>query len=152
MAPKKIHIKQYVDCQKEAPAAAEITPGELLEEVDGKVQPHSSAGENCIPLVAKEEGYIGRSIDETYSEDDQVRYEVGHTGERFYMLLGAGEDVGKDDLLESAGNGALQAHDEPTADGDSSVIQVDAARFKAVEAVDNSGETEKTRIRVEVIK
>lgn len=151
--PNKITLKQFVATQKEAPAAAVITPGELLEETSaGKVQPHSSAGGNCVPLIPKAEDYIGNNIDESYSADDQVRYEVGYPGEEYYMFLAAGENVAEGDLLESNGAGAFQAHTLPTASGDSSDIYVDAARFKAAEVVDNSGGAEPIRIKVEVVK
>lgn len=156
MAPNKITLKQYVEAQKEAPAAIEVTPGELLEETSaGEVQPHSTAGGNCVPLIAKVEGYIGKNIDETYAAGDQVRYEAGHTGEEYHMFLAAGENVSQGDLLESAGNGAFQAHTPQSVDEGGTAtytIYQNAARFKAAESVDNSGGAEAVRIKVEVIK
>ena len=138
----KITLKQFVAAQKEAAAAGAIIPGYLVElKADGELQAHSTAAGDINGLyVAKAEDYIGNTIDEEYSAGDQVRYEVGHNGEEYNMLLAAGESVTKEDLLESAGDGTLQADTGS------------AARLKAVEVVDNSGGSEPTRIKVEVIK
>jgi len=138
----KITLKQFVAAQKEAAAAGAIIPGYLVElKADGELQAHSTgAGDINSLYIAKADDYIGKGIDEDYASGDQVRYEVGHNGEEYNMLLAVGESVTKDDLLESAGDGTLQADTGS------------AARLKAAETVDNSGGSEAVRIKVEVIK
>lgn len=119
----------------------DITPGMLCElpTVD-TIQPHSSAAGVPAPLiVAVEAAEVGRGIDDDYAVDgEEVNYAIVDSGEWFYGLLAAGEDISANDLLESAGDGTLQA--DTTGD-----------KFRALEAVDNSAGYEAVRIKVEVL-
>lgn len=122
-------------------AGQDITPGMLCEfsAVD-TVQPHSAAAGIPAPLiVAVEAPEVGRGIDDDYSVDgEEVNYGVFDSGEWFYGLLAAGEDIASNDLLESAGDGTLQA-------------DTTGAKFRALESVDNSAGYTPARIKVEVL-
>lgn len=130
-----------------------ITPGQLVEITSGdEIQEHSTAGGNAQPAFARAEEYAGGSIDDDYAVGDTVPYYVGRTGDRFYAFLADGEDVDIGDLLESDGNGDLQAHTPQAVDESGSAtytIYGQAARFKALEAKAPSGSN--TRIKIEVI-
>jgi hypothetical protein len=120
---------------------SDITPGMLCElpTVD-TIRPHSSAAGIPAPLiVATEATEVGRGIEDAYAVDgEEVNYAIVQQGEWFYGLLAAGEDIAANDLLESAGDGTLQADTS----GD---------KFRALEAVDNSAGYEAVRIKVEVL-
>src|SRR5687767_6336728 len=106
----------------------DITPGMLcqLSAVD-TIRPHNSAAGIPAPLiVAVEAPEVGRGIDDDYAVDgEEVNYAHLDSGEWFYGLLAAGEDIAANDILESAGDGTLRA--DTTGD-----------KFRALEAVDNS--------------
>ena len=122
-------------------AGVDITPGMLcqLSGVD-TIRPHNSAAGIPAPLiVAVEAPEVGRGIDDAYTVDgEEVNYAHVDSGEWFYGLLAAGEDIAANDILESAGDGTLQADTS----GD---------KFRALEAVDNSAGYEAVRIKVEVL-
>lgn len=150
--PNTITLKgKKISLRKEAVAAAVITPGELIEETAaGKVQPHSAAGGDAEPQFAIEQGFIGEDIDQDYSADETVQYRVFNRGAEVNAFLAAGNDVSPGDLLESDGNGALQAH-TPVNTGDTSTdIYTKAVVAKAKEALNNTS-GDPSRIKVEVI-
>lgn len=154
--PKKILLKGTgPHLQKEADVAVDIFPGMLAEkDANGEIKPHSSAGGNCVPYIVKEQGYIGNGIDDAYAVGDRATYIIPGKGEEVYAFLAAGENVDPTDVLESAGNGALQAHTPQNVDeggANTFTINLNAVKFKPVEAVDNSGGVERVRIKVEVI-
>lgn len=131
-----------------------ITPGDLIEiRTDGDVQSHSTAEGNSAGLVAlestSEESPAGtKQIDHDYDDGDSVRYARTKPGGLYYMWLDAGENVDAGDFLSSAGNGNLKAEAvtvDPTATTAESVAAA-AIQFQAVEDVDNSGGTTRTRI------
>jgi hypothetical protein len=147
MAYNTVKIKKYLDVIVEYVAAATITPGMLLEITSaGKVQAHSSAGQNVLGhIVALEDELQGNGIDDDYSADDPVQCWVTQRGEVAYMLLEDGEDVSIGDALESAGDGRLQKYvaDTETLGADSSgnitTIYTNQIVAVALEAVDLSG-------------
>ena len=120
---------------------SDITPG-MLCELSGvdTIRPHSAAAGIPAPLiVATEASEVGLGIDDAYAVDgEEVNYAIVQQGEWFYGLLAAGEDIAANDILESAGDGTLQADTS----GD---------KFRALEAVDNSAGYEPVRIKVEVL-
>ena len=153
--PKTIKLEVYDHNGYREGVAGEdnITPGMLLDiDANGDVIKHADEGENVVPYIAVENDYIGDDIDDDYMDEDQVRYHIGITGERYYAWLDAGENVSEGDLLESAGDGTLQGYTLPedTDGGTSGEIHVNAARFVAREDLDASGETDPQRIIVEV--
>ena len=109
MAKNTVILKDYLKIREEYEAAAAITPGYLIEMTSaGKVQAHSSAGQNMIHMFAIEDELQGNGISDAYSSGDQVQCWFPLRGDQVYALLEDGESVTKGDFLESAGNGNLQ--------------------------------------------
>lgn len=98
-------------------ASEAITPGDLCEFGGANdVQLHSTAGGNVRWLVALEQPWKEPSpalttlaIDVDYAIGEGVRLAQLRRGVVAYMTLASGQNVAKDALLESAGNGHLQA-------------------------------------------
>ena len=168
--PNTIILHAHDDSRtvKDGQAAAPITPGELVEitgenasaTVEHDLQPHGTAPStdtegSAMPRFAVELAKAGKGIDDDYAAGDHVEYRTFQTGEEPYAWLAAGESVAVDDPLESAGNGALQPHDGAATTGDGTggateTVYGGAVVAHATEAVDNSGEADPARVRVEV--
>lgn len=167
MSYNTIKLKKYVDIIDERTAAATITPGMLVElTTAGKVQAHSSAGQNAVPMFALEDALQGNEISDNYSSDDPVQCWVPQRGEEVYAILADGNNVSIGDFLESDGNGFLQKYTADTenwsgAESGSITIYSNQIVAQALEAVDTSGssgeETSQTaigfaqRIRVRIV-
>ena len=138
--PKTIELYGY-GCQHEAEALGAITPGMLVERAAGGVQAHSGAGGPANLHFANEYDLTGRGIDDDYAAEDQVVFTTYNPGSGVYGLVAAeAAAIAEGDFLASAGDGTLAAA------GDDEVVVA-----QALEAVDNSGESEVSRIRVEVV-
>ena len=150
MANHSVKLKSYVDINNEYNAASAITPGELIEvNSSGKVQAHSSAGENVLPMFAFEGELQGRAIDDDYDADDPVQCWIPRTGDEVYAFLADGENASEGDFLESDGAGALQVH---TPDGSSTTIYSNQIVGVALEDLDISGSSgTRQRIKVRII-
>ena len=134
MSYNTVKVKKYSDIVEEYTAAAAITPGMLLELTSAsKVQKHSTAGGNMIPMFALEDELQGNGIDDAYAADDQVQVWVAGRGDMVYALLKDGEDVSVGDYLESAGDGYLKKHTTGTAANSNAIVG------QALEALDLSG-------------
>lgn len=119
-----------------------IMPGMLLQ-FDGFdiVKPHATAAAIPKPLIIAVEApwREGSGIDDAFDvAGEVVPYHYLLPGEEVYALLAAGEDIEAGDLLESNGDGTLQADTS----GD---------LFRALETVDNSAGYGAVRIHVEVL-
>jgi len=150
MAKNTIKLKNYSKVFEEYIAAGVITPGFLLEYTsEGKVQAHSSAGQNMIPMFALEDELQGNGITDAYEVDNQVQVWVPGRGDEVYALLKDGEDVAKGDFLESDGNGYLQKH---VAESSSYTNQIVAQALEAVDLSGSSGVDPATqRIEVRIV-
>lgn len=123
-----------------------ITPGFLCERTStDTVQPHSTAAgaASAIFAVESESFQSGTNemggIDDDYDQDGQsVLLAYCPPGTEVYALLSVGENVARGALLESNGDGALQA-------GTTNAI------VRALEAKDNSGGSAAVRIKAEVL-
>lgn len=113
-----IIITSYVKIQLELTATAvAITPGMLLELTSaGTVQAHSTAADNCLPMVAFEDELQGRGIATDYAVSAKIQVLVPRRGDLMNMLLADGETAVIGSFLESNGAGALQVvvDDEPS--------------------------------------
>lgn len=152
--------------QDEREVAAATDPGELVEFVNDRMQPHSSAPDlsgngSALPRFAVEARDLGKGIDDTYTYDstadegENARYARPFPGSKVQAWLAAGESVSDGDPLESAGNGALQLHTglATTGDGTGSASETVADNLVVAEAdetIDNSGGSDPVRIWVEV--
>lgn len=91
-------------------AVAALTPGHLLELASATTcQKHSGAAGQHARLVALERDEMGNDIDDAYAASDAVKVAQCAPGDRAYMYLASGENVAAGAMLESAGNGMLQA-------------------------------------------
>jgi hypothetical protein len=137
MTYNTIKIKKFLDIVEEYEAAAAITPGMLLELTSaGKVQAHSGAGQNALPMFALENELEGEGIGDAYAADDKVQTWIPVRGEMVYAILADGNNVSIGDYLESNGAGYLQKHETDSAD----VVEYpNAIVAQALEAVDTSG-------------
>jgi hypothetical protein len=138
-----IILKDFLKVFEEYVAAGTITPGMVVEYTSaGKVQAHSSAGQNVIPMIATEDELQGNDIDDDYSADDQVFCWIPQRGAQALLIVNNGEDISKGDLLESAGNGKVQKYTaDVETDSASDVLTVYPKQIigEALEAVDMSG-------------
>lgn len=158
--PKVVAYGRDKLAQHEAPAAADLKAGHLVEEVAGGVQAHSTdGGVMDRVLVALDARGRGKDVGDTYSTDpdgtvdnENVPYANCNAGVGLTMLLAAGESVddsGAPTRLVSAGDGTLRAIDQDgTApdDSDAAVVAV------AAETLDNSGGSSAVAVAVEVVR
>jgi hypothetical protein len=144
MAPNTVSLRVWDIKEDKAPLAAgkDVTPGMLLELSGANVQPHSNASALPKPiLIAVEAPYReGAGIDTDYDQDgEEVDFHYAQSGEQFYMLLAAGQEVDAlTDRLGSDAAGALQ-------------IATTYAFCRPLELKDNSAGYTPVRIRVEVL-
>lgn len=122
-----------------------VTPGMLLTADSGgdkpRLIPHDTAAAIPAPIMVACEmpERFGSGIDDPYNvTDETVLYYIATTGDHLYMFLEAAGNVAENALLESNGEGALQA-------------ATTGAAFRALEAVNNGAGTDPARIRVEVL-
>jgi len=144
MAKNTIKLKKYLDVIIEAPAAAGITPGHLVELTSaGAVQANGTAADTSVAKwFALEDELQGKNIDTAYVTGDKVQVWCAVPGEEVYAFLKDGQNVAVGAILESAGDGSLKAF---SAAG--------AAVAVALEAVDlsASANTANARIKVRII-
>ena len=130
--------------EKESPlkSGSEIWPGMLLEFDVADVKPHATATGTPAPLIVAVEApwREGSGIDDKFDQaGESVPYHYPLSGEELYVILDIGEDITAiGTLLESAGNGAVQA-------GSTGPL------FRALEVVDNSPGYQFVHIHVEVL-
>jgi len=105
-----IKLKKYSDIVEEYKALGTITPGMLVELKPTGIQVHSVAGGNVYPMVATEDSFQGKGIDDKYVITDQVQCWITGRGDVWNALLEDGENVVIGDWLESAGNGKVRKH------------------------------------------
>lgn len=141
--------------QKEAPAGAAVTPGEMIEiGTNGKAVVHSTAKGVTSPSFAKEYELIGREITVAYALDENLIYETLPPGAEVYALVAAAAvAIVIGDYLESAGDGTLRKQTPFSQSGSTpfAVTTEGHAIARAIEAVDNSGGGSEARIKVEIV-
>ena len=124
-------------------ASSPITPGMLTEYVTNTltVRPHSGAAGviyDCMVAIEEPEN-SGHGIDDAYAVAGEiVQLDFSPPGSQRYMLLSTGENVAAGALLESNGDGSLQAGSTHPA-------------FRALEAKNNAAGYSNVRIYVEVL-
>jgi len=154
MAHRTIIAKQIGDmAQIERVAAAALNPGHVLElTAANKLQKHSSAGGNVVPLVvAIEDALQGKEVSQAYAAADVVRGWVPRSGDEVVVVLKDGENIAIGDVVESAGTGEVQEH-TPDADdsaGDVTTIysnQILGTALEALDLSDSSGADPSSRL------
>lgn len=150
--PKTILLKGEPSYH-EGIANAAITPGHLIEVMStGKLRVAATAAATVAALFAREEEYIGYGIDNAYAADDQVPYMACQSGDEVYAWLENAANVAVGALLESAGDGSLQATTKATTNATTAAAYPIAI---ALQAVDNSaggtGPNSAARIKVRIL-
>jgi hypothetical protein len=140
-----IIVKNHSNVFEEYDAVAAITPGMLIELTSaGKVQAHSNAEQNALPMFALENELEGEDISDAYAADDNVRCWIPNRGDQVRGILADGQTVVIGDFLESNGAGYLQKHVADTESFESNeageiTVYPNAIVGIALEAVDISG-------------
>lgn len=122
-------------------AEGAIKPGMLINvDAQGRAVPHATAAGQAAPRFARENSIAGRGLDDSYVQHDTVLAWHARPGDWVYALLEPGANVAIGAVLESAGDGQLQA-----VTGNFGIV-------RALEAVNSSGAANfATRIKVEVL-
>ena len=89
-----------------------FSPGHLVElDSNDEFGKHATAGGNVAPILfALEDDLQGDDIDDEFSDGDKARAWQPLPGDQVYAFLADGQNVSKNDLLESNGAGALTAY------------------------------------------
>jgi hypothetical protein len=128
-----------------------ITPGMLVETINGEVRPHSTQAGNVVPIAFAVEGEnidtvsttLG-DIDVDYDDDNgSVKVWYPKSGDEVYALIGAGQSVLIDGLLQSASDGYLMGY-TAAANIHKQIVG------RAIAAVNNSAGSVPARVKVRV--
>lgn len=157
VAPRTILLvgKDY-SIMKEAPAAAAITPGHLVQfDANSKWKVHAVAKGQAIRAFAAEADLIGNGIDDAYAANDIVYAWIVPAGAEVNALVApSAAAIVVGDLVESAGDGTVRKLTpasqlgtgtyDYTAEGNAIGV--------AIQAVDNSSNAvSSARIQIRVI-
>ena len=132
--------------QKEAAAAASITPGHLIQvNGAGTLQVHGAAAGSAQKAFAIENEVIGNGIDVVYTVGENVIYSVLQPGAEVNAFVAAGVTVTAGDFLESAGDGTLRKVATSAATANTSRASVIA---QATETVVAGGSDARVRVTI----
>jgi len=152
MAYNTIAVISEGSVQKEALASGSITPGHLLEQTTAAadtVKVHATAGGHAQSAFAVEDDLQGNTIDDAYASGKRVLYKVFRPGDEVYALIANGENISKDDMLMSAGDGTLK---ETTGDSSGTIVEPHIVGYarEACDMSDSSGADPSGRCLVEI--
>lgn len=136
-----VKLKDYLHVVEEYPAAAAITPGMLVEvTAANEVQAHSTDNGEALTMLAGEDEFQGKTINDAYAANERVQCWLPQRGDMAYAILTDNQVVAVGDWLTSAGNGTVRKY----------VPATDAANLvgQAVEAVTTSGATGRIIVRI----
>lgn len=115
--------------ERRVKAATTIKPGMLIEVTTGDVvQPHASAGSYAEKLVAKEDSYQGKTVDDSYAAGDPCFFHRCQPGDKLQLILVDGAVATLGSFLTSNGDGKVKV-----------ASSTDQRLFKAAEALSPSG-------------
>lgn len=135
-----IRVRPYSNIREENLAVAALFPGHLLELTSAnKVQKHSQAGKNVIPMFALEDENQGNGVDDAYAANDLVDVWLPQPGDVVLAVLKDGQSIVIGDLLESAGDGTLVKHVADIPNGTTTEVYPKQIVGQALEALDLSG-------------
>lgn len=138
-------------------AAAALKPGHLLEHNAATVRKHATDDGNIAhgALVAIENESLGGDADDAYASGDTVLFIHARPGDLVRLRVAAGAAaISKHAWLGSAGDGTVETKTAQSVNESGSAtvtIKPHIARFRATEAVDNSGGGSETFIIAEVM-
>ena len=153
MAHRTIIAQQFGEpVQIERSAVAALNPGHVLElTAADKLQKHSTAGGNIVPLlVALEDDLQGKEVLEAYAADDIIRGWIPRSGDQVILVLKEGENIAIGDVVESAGAGEVQEHVVDTSDSSTPTTvygnQIIGTAVEALNLSDSSGADSASRL------
>lgn len=151
--PDTVLLHDVVTDEQDAVADGTITPGDAVAfsgtESTGELQvTRDNTDDDANPLVALESADAGRGIGDDYSDGDYAVVRRPVPGERYFMFLIAGGDAtASADANVSVGDALAPSG----TDGTLEVAGTESnAKFEAVEAVDNSGASSGSHVRIRV--
>ena len=148
MGYNTIKIKKYSDVIEEYVAVAAVTPGMFIELTSaGKVQDHSSAGGDVLPMFALENELEGEGVNDEFAADDRIQCWIPYRGDIVYAILADGENASIGSFLESNGAGLLRVLQPDTESYESNVAgsitvypnKIVGVALEAVDISDSSG-------------
>ena len=146
-------LKRYNKIEIEKTAAADITPGYLVELTsDDEVQHHSTPAGNAVPMFALEDGLLGNGLDTDITEGEKCMVWIPQRGDEVYAMLAAGQTIVIGDLLSSNADGTLKKHVPESSDYyDTTDVTVKPLQIvaQAIEAVTTT--TAAARIKVRIV-
>lgn len=112
----KVRTSNFLVEKEEGVVAEAFYPGHLLEwNSDKELIKHDSSGGHCAPLmVALEDVYQGNGVDTVYVVDDVAIALICKPGAFINVRVKDGENITVGDILESAGDGTVQAYTSGT--------------------------------------
>jgi hypothetical protein len=130
------------DKREEARAAEAISPGMLIEMLsDGTVQKNDTVTGNGLQvLVALEDPFQGRTIDDDYAADDLVSYHVPKKNDKVFLRVPAAASA----IVKGA-------YLQPAAGGTVVVFAAGVKVARAEEALDNSAGAEVEWVMARII-
>lgn len=139
--PNTIILKatRLTDRYDEKVAAGAITPGHLINfDNTGKVVVHATAFGGGPVMVAIEDSFQGKTIDDAYASTDLVRMHLPQNADELYMLLGPTAGTAAiGSVMVSKGDGTLQVSSAGTG----------GIKFTALEAVAQGTAAQRLRVR-----
>lgn len=122
-------LATYHDERRVKSGVTTLRPGHLIEiDAGDVVKPHATAGAAAELLVAKEDGYQGKTIDDLYAAGDPCFFHRCQKGDKVQLILKDGEVATTASFFTSNGDGRVKV-----ASGS------DARLFKSAEALSPSG-------------
>lgn len=106
-----LRVNRLSDKYQEAIGSGTVTPGDLLRKKSGgQVLRHDQAGKYTRPLVAIEDTFQGRTVDDNYASGELVRYQELQPTDEWWARLAATQFVLPDEqtYLTSNGDGTLK--------------------------------------------
>lgn len=109
MAERTIVLKGTPE-RYEGKSDSTIYPGYLIRQTSTGLAVHATAGQKCAAMFAIEDSLQGNDIDDAYTSGNQLQYVHARPGDEILAVLKNGQNVAKGALLESGGDGTLQAY------------------------------------------
>lgn len=113
--PNTIILRGDAFTSREDRCNTAITPGMLCDfATNDRLTVHASAGGYSPRLFALEADYIGNSVTTAYASGDRIPYADCAPGVIVWAHLASGQNVQRNALLKSAGDGRLTARSDNT--------------------------------------
>lgn len=110
MAFNKIVLKGDPRYEEARVSNATLLPGKLAKlHTDGTLRIHALQGGKCEAIFPIEDSLQGKTIADAYAVGALAFYVVAKPGDVIYAFIDAGENIAIGAMLQSGGNGNLEA-------------------------------------------